>query len=72
MIEACREADVKLMIGYRLHFERANLAAAELVQSGRIGEPRIFSSVFTQDVEEGNLRLQGGREARSTTSASTA
>jgi glucose-fructose oxidoreductase len=60
MVDTCKRAGVRLMIGYRLHFEKANLAAAELVQSGRIGEPRIFDSVFVNDVEEGNLRLRGG------------
>ena len=60
MIDTCRNAGVRLMIGYRLHFEKANLAAAELVQSGRLGEPRIFDSVFVNDVEAGNLRLKEG------------
>jgi predicted dehydrogenase len=60
MIDSCKSADVRLMIAYRLHFEKANLAAAELVQSGRIGEPRIFDSVFVNDVEAGNLRLRAG------------
>ena len=60
MIDTCRNAGVRLMIGYRLHFEKANLAAAELVQSGRLGEPRIFDSVFVNDVEADNLRLRGG------------
>jgi glucose-fructose oxidoreductase len=59
MIAACEEADVRMMIGYRLHFEKANLAAIELARSGRLGDLRIFDSVFTQDVEEGNLRLRG-------------
>jgi predicted dehydrogenase len=58
MVDACRAAGVKLMIGYRLHFEKANLSAVETVQSGRIGEPRLFDSVFTQDVAPGNIRLQ--------------
>ena len=39
MIHAAREAGVKLMVAYRLHFERANLEAAEIGHSGRIGEP---------------------------------
>jgi len=60
MIDTCKNADVRLMVAYRLHFEKANLAAAELVQSGRIGEPRIFDSVFVNDVEQGNLRLRAG------------
>ena len=60
MIEACRAGGVRLMIGYRLHFEKANLAAAETVQSGRLGEPRLFDSVFVNEVEKGNLRLRKG------------
>jgi glucose-fructose oxidoreductase len=60
MIRACRDADVRLMIGYRLHFEKANLDAVALVKSGRLGEPRVFSSLFTNDVGAGNLRLKPG------------
>ncbi|MGE5927786.1 MAG: Gfo/Idh/MocA family oxidoreductase [Gemmatimonadota bacterium] len=64
MIDACDRNGVKLMIAYRLHFEEANLRAVELVQGGKIGEPRIFNSVFTMDVKEGDIRLnprdQGG------------
>jgi predicted dehydrogenase len=58
MIRACQASDVKLMIAYRLHFEEANLKAIEIVNSGRIGEPRIFDSVFTNQVKEGNIRLR--------------
>src|SRR6201999_3445393 len=36
MIEAARAGGVKLMIGYRLHFEAANLAAVELARSGKL------------------------------------
>ncbi len=49
---------VKLMVAYRLHFERANLEAAEIAGSGRIGEPRQFSAVFTMRVEPDNIRVQ--------------
>jgi predicted dehydrogenase len=57
MIDACKAADVRLMIAYRLHFEEANLKAVEVLRSGKVGEPRVFSSVFTQQVEGGNIRL---------------
>ncbi len=57
MIGACKKAEVKLMIAYRLHFEKANLGAVELVSSGEIGDPRLFSSLFTMQVEQGNSRL---------------
>ena len=58
MIAACEKNRVKLMIAYRLHFEPANLSAVELVSSGKIGEPRVFNSTFTQQVKEGDIRLQ--------------
>jgi glucose-fructose oxidoreductase len=57
MIRACEENEVKLMVAYRLHFEEANLKAIELVQSGRLGDPRLFDSVFTMQVKEGDIRL---------------
>ncbi|WP_404786621.1 Gfo/Idh/MocA family oxidoreductase [Altericista sp. CCNU0014] len=59
-IEACDRNGVKLMIAYRLHFEEANLQAVEIVKSGQIGEPRIFNSIFTQQVEESNIRVDKG------------
>jgi len=58
MIRACRENRVKLMIAYRLHFEKSNLRAIKLAQSGKLGDLRIFSSVFTMQVKEGNSRLR--------------
>jgi predicted dehydrogenase len=58
MIQACAENGVALMTAYRLHFERANLEAIRQVQSGKIGDPRIFQSLFTMQVQNGNIRLQ--------------
>jgi glucose-fructose oxidoreductase len=59
MTRECRKRGVKLMIAYRLHFEEANLTAVELVNSGKLGEPRIFNSVFTMQVnDEDNIRLR--------------
>jgi predicted dehydrogenase len=58
MIEAARQHDVKLMIAYRLHFEEANLKAIEIVESGKLGEPRLFNSVFGMTVAPGNIRLK--------------
>jgi len=57
MIAACDDASVKLMIAYRLHFEEANLDAIETATSGQIGDPRMFSSTFSQQVAEDNVRL---------------
>lgn len=53
---ACRRANVKLMVGYRLHFEEATLKAMELVESGAIGDPRVFASVFGHVVRPGDIR----------------
>lgn len=58
MIKACEENGVLLMIAYRLHFEPANLRAAELVRDGSLGEVRVFNSVFTMQVKEGDIRLR--------------
>ena len=61
MIDTCRERAVKLMVAYRLHFEKANLKAVELVQSGKLGEPRYFTSSFSMQVKDGNVRLSKER-----------
>ncbi|HTB73807.1 MAG TPA: Gfo/Idh/MocA family oxidoreductase [Polyangiaceae bacterium] len=58
MVSACDEADVRLMIAYRLHFEECNLRAVEIVRSGQIGEPRFFSAAFSQQVRSGDIRTQ--------------
>jgi len=64
MIRVAEENQVKLMVAYRLHFEEANLKAIDLVQSGKLGDPRLFDSVFTMTVKDGDIRLnpreQGG------------
>lgn len=57
MARACEASRVKLMVAYRLHFEAATLAALELVRSGKLGEPRLFSSFFSHVVRPGDIRL---------------
>jgi predicted dehydrogenase len=57
MIAACDRAGVLLMTAYRLHFEKANLQAVELIRKGAIGEPRVMTSTFTQQVDPDNSRL---------------
>ncbi len=61
MIRACDDAGVKLMSAYRLHFEPANLGAVEWVTSGKLGAPKFFSSDFSFQVKEGNIRAQSER-----------
>ena len=58
MARAARDGGVRLMVAYRLHFERANLEAIEVARSGRIGEPRLFTSTFSMQVVPGNIRVR--------------
>jgi glucose-fructose oxidoreductase len=57
MIAACDRAGVLLMTAYRLHFEKANLHAIDVIRKGAIGEPRVMMSTFTQQVDPDNSRL---------------
>jgi glucose-fructose oxidoreductase len=57
MIRAAEDSEVKLMTAYRLHLESSNLAAMEAVRKGRIGEPRIFSSSFSFQIDAPNNRI---------------
>jgi glucose-fructose oxidoreductase len=56
MIDACQNNGVKLMTAYRLHFDPANLEVVKLIEKGVIGETRMFSSDFSYQVKEGNIR----------------
>jgi predicted dehydrogenase len=58
MIAACRRANVKLMIAYRLHFEAINLKVIDLVRRGRIGDPKFFNSSFSMSVRPGDIRTK--------------
>ena len=57
MIAAANQNHAKLMIAYRLHFEAGNLEAIRLAKSGKLGELRVFTSEFAQQVSEGNVRV---------------
>jgi glucose-fructose oxidoreductase len=61
MVRACDEAGVKLMTAYRLHFEPANLHAVEAVRSGKLGEPKLFTSEFSYQLKPGNIRTKRAR-----------
>jgi glucose-fructose oxidoreductase len=58
MITACRNARVKLMVAYRLHFEPVNLAAMDIAQRGRLGELKFFNSSFSMRVRPGDIRTR--------------
>ena len=58
LVRADAKSEGSLMTAYRLHFESANLAALKLARSGKLGEPRIFNSLFTMQVtDRDNIRL---------------
>ena len=55
---ACREAGVKLMTAYRLHFEPLFLEVVSHVYEGTIGEPRYFESSFSMHAKPGGIRTR--------------
>ncbi|HLZ40228.1 MAG TPA: Gfo/Idh/MocA family oxidoreductase [Candidatus Sulfotelmatobacter sp.] len=58
MIHAARQNRIKLMIAYRLHFEAGNLQAIAIANNGKLGDLRLFTSEFSQDVDESNIRVR--------------
>jgi predicted dehydrogenase len=57
MIAACKNANVKLMIAYRCHYEATNLRAVELIRSGAIGQVEAIESAFGFNIRPGEWRL---------------
>lgn len=64
MIAATEEAGVKFMTAYPLHFESVNLHAVEIIKSGKIGDPRIFTSIFSKQANSGASRVKKSIEGR--------
>jgi len=64
MIDACRNAHVKLMIAYRLHFEPITLKAFDIVRSGKLGRLQAMEGAFGFNIKPGewrcNKKLAGG------------
>ena len=57
MIAACRKAGVKLMIGYRVHYEPTHLEAQRIVQSGALGQLQAFEGSFGFNAAPNQWRL---------------
>jgi predicted dehydrogenase len=57
MISACRTAGVKLMIGYRIHYEPTHLEAQRLIHSGAIGDLQSFEGAFGFNAKPNQWRL---------------
>jgi predicted dehydrogenase len=64
MIDACRKANVKLMIGYRIQYEPLWAEAIRIVKAGGIGEIESFHGAFIGQQRTGawrlNRKLAGG------------
>jgi predicted dehydrogenase len=60
MQAAAHRSNAKFMIAYRLHFEPGTLEMIERVHAGDFGQPRLFTSTFTQTVKPTNHRMQNG------------
>jgi predicted dehydrogenase len=57
MIAACKAANVKLMIAYRLHYEPLNLKAVKLIKDGALGRVQTINGAFGFDATPGAWRL---------------
>ncbi|HEA22979.1 MAG TPA: Gfo/Idh/MocA family oxidoreductase [Pricia antarctica] len=42
MVDACKAANVKLLIGYRMHFEPKTVAVIQMRKDGEFGQPKFF------------------------------
>lgn len=63
IIDAQKKSGAKLMIAYRLHHEPGTLDVIDRVRKGDFGDARLFSSIFTQDLQPDNHRAKQGFDA---------
>lgn len=59
MVEACKQANVKLLVGYRMHFEANTLEIIRMRKAGELGEIKFFQGQagFTLGGEPDQWRL---------------
>ncbi|CAF1256389.1 unnamed protein product [Rotaria sp. Silwood1] len=60
ILAAQKKSGAKLMIAYRLHHEPGTLDIIDRIRKGDFGDPRIFSSVFTNHIKPENHRAKEG------------
>jgi predicted dehydrogenase len=58
MIAACKSANVKLMIAYRMHYEPYTLKTIELIKSGALGKVHAIDSANGFNIAQGEWRTQ--------------
>ena len=56
MIAACKAANVKLMIAYRLHYEPTTQRAIKLIRDGALGSVQAINSVNGFNIAKGEWR----------------
>jgi predicted dehydrogenase len=57
MIQACKDANVKLFIAYRCQYEPVNLRVIELIRNGSLGKIEAIESANGFDIKSGEWRL---------------
>src|SRR5271154_5778423 len=57
MIKACQDANKKLMIAYRCHYEPTNLRAMQLIRDGALGKVGTINGAFGFNIRPGEWRL---------------
>lgn len=58
MIAAAEDAGVFLMTAYRLHTDPGTIEVLEQIRHGKIGDPRLFTSIFSYQAAASNHRLK--------------
>ena len=57
MIDACKQAKLKLLIAYRCQYEPTNVRAIELIRSGKLGKVQAIESANGFNIRAGEWRL---------------
>ena len=65
MVEACKKANVKLLIGYRMHFEPQTLEVIRMRRDGELGKITFFQGLTGFTINDPNIwrvdkKLAGG------------
>lgn len=58
MMETARGEGKQLMTAYRLHFDPTYLEVMQAIKKGDIGEPSVFTSTFSYQIKDDNIRLK--------------
>jgi predicted dehydrogenase len=61
MLAAQKKSGAKLMTAFRLHHEPGTLEIIDRIRKGDFGDPRIFTSIFTQDLKPESHRAKYGK-----------